>query len=90
MSGSDWTPVHHVEAEDPDGEPPKGPTGTVAQREGKSEKREGKAAPVGLTLNLPPEFISAMWGYGDNVLRLAIAVEENTKAVLATAKKATE
>lgn len=88
MSGSDWTPVHHTDGEDPDNEPAKGPT--VAQREGKTEKSEGKAAAVGLTLNLPPEFIAAMWGYGDNVLRLAIAVEENTKAVLATAKKGTE
>lgn len=73
MSG--WTPIHHVEADDPDDEPAKGPT--VKQREGKSE---WKGAPVGLTLNLPPEFISAMWGYGDQVMRLAMVVEEQTKA----------
>ena len=76
MSG--WQPLHHEEIDDdPDGEPAKGPT--VNQREGRS-KGEGKGAPVGLTLNLPPDFVSAMWGYGDQVLRLAMAVEENTKA----------
>lgn len=78
MSGSDWTPVHHTDGEDPDNEPAKGPT--VSQREGKN-KSEDKGAQVGLTLNLPPEFISAMWGYGDQVMRLAIAVEENTKVM---------
>lgn len=75
MSGAGWQPVHHIEADDPDDEPAKGPT--VKQREGKSE---GKSAAVGLTLNLPPDFISAMWGYGDQVMRLAMAVEEQTKA----------
>lgn len=39
--------------------------------------------PVSLGLNLPTEFISAMWGYGEQVLRLAKAVEESTKAVTA-------
>jgi hypothetical protein len=80
---SDWTPVHHVMADeppaDPDGPPAKGPT--VAQREGKP-KSEEKGTPVGLTLNLPPDFISAVWGFADAVTRMAIAVEENTKAVL--------
>lgn len=77
MSGSDWTPVHHVEADDSDNEPAKGPT--VSQREGKT--KEDKGTPVGLTLNLPPEFISAVWANSDQVLRLAMAVEENTKVM---------
>ena len=81
MSDSAWTPIHHVEADDPDNEPAKGPA--VSQREGRSTKSEDKGSPVALTLNLPPEFISAMWGYGDQVLRLAIAVEENTKVMQA-------
>jgi hypothetical protein len=72
---SDWTPVHHVEAEDPDGEPAKGPT---KDKSGKDGSGEAKAA-VGLTLELPKEFISAMWGYGDQVMRLAMAIEEQNK-----------
>lgn len=88
MSDSGWTPIHHVEADDPDNEPAKGPT--VSQREGRSTKSEDKGSPVALTLNLPPEFISAMWGYGDQVLRLAIAVEENTKAIRDFMAKASE
>lgn len=87
MSGSDWTPVHYTDGEDPDNEPAKGPHAESKPERGKGE---GKGTPVGLTLALPPEFISAMWGYGDNVLRLAIAVEENAKAILAMAKKGTE
>lgn len=80
---SEWSPAYHVEADDdPDNEPAKGPT--VAQREGQptgEPKGKAQGAPVGLTLNLPPEFVSAMWGYGDQVMRLAMAVEENTKAL---------
>ena len=84
---SDWTPVHHVHAEEPAADPDKPPADgpTVSQRDGKpagDKPREAPgSSPVALTLNLPPEFISAMWGYGDNVLRLAIAVEENTKVM---------
>lgn len=92
MSGSDWTPVHHVHADEPEADPDKPPADgpTVDQRTGKKKpegKSEEKGAPVGITLNLPPEFISAMWGYGDNVLRLAIAVEENTKTMKAMIEK---
>ena len=74
---SDWTPVHHVHAEEPAADPDKPPADgpTVSQRDGKpagDKPREAPgSSPVALTLNLPPEFISAMWGYGDNVLRLA-------------------
>ena len=70
MSGSDWTPVHHVQAEEPEGE---------AHTESKPAKPSGKGgsggtqAPVSLTLNLPADFTSAMG-------KLATAIEENTKA----------
>lgn len=81
MSDTGWTPVHHVVAEEPEADPDKPPAkgATVEQREGRKPKSEEKGAPVGLTLNLPPEFISAMWGYGDAVVRLAMAQEETNK-----------
>jgi hypothetical protein len=77
MSDNPWRPIHHSEAPDPDGEPAKGPT---KDKSGKGGSGETKAA-VGLTLELPKEFISAMWGYGDQMGRLAMAIEENTKAI---------
>ena len=68
MSDNPWQPIHHVEAEEPEGE---------AHTESKSAKPDGKGkgtqAPVSLTLNLPADFTSAMG-------KLAKAIEENTKA----------
>lgn len=75
MSG--WQPLHHMEADDPDGEPAKGVRTGSKPRSGKKDTQE---APVGLSLSLPPDFVSAVWANSDQVLRLAIAVEENTKA----------
>lgn len=85
MSGAEWDPILHVEAEakDPD-KPPKKGADTKAHADSKSA---GKGDPVSLTLSLPPEFISAMWGYGDQLGRLAMAIEENTKAVLKLVEK---
>ena len=73
-----WTPLHHEEVEDPDGEPAKG-----AHTDSNPRKDKEKGAPVGLTLTLPPDFISAVWANSDQVLRLALAVEEYTKVLQA-------
>jgi hypothetical protein len=75
-----WQPVHHFEAGGPDPDKPPPKRGEVDSRPPK-EKGKDAESPVGLVLSLPTDFISAVWGFGDQVLRLAMAVEENTKAI---------
>lgn len=90
MSGTNedpWAPLYHAEYEDEPGEAhapepkkPAGKAGKTAARGGGDETSE--QTPVGLVLGLPKDFISAMWGACDAMNRVAMAVEENTKAVL--------
>lgn len=66
MSESDWTPVHHVQAEEPEGEAEAKPQ--------KSADTQGKGSQVTLVLNLPDDVASA-------ISKLVKATEENTKEV---------
>lgn len=80
MSGAgDWTPVHHEDIDDPGPDP-------ADKRPEKSEKKDETTAPVSLVLALPKEVTTAITMLADRLLRVALAIEENTKEIAKLAK----
>jgi hypothetical protein len=74
MSDS-WTPIHH-EALDED------ELGSTQDPRHENKPRDNSSTvPVGLTLALPRDMINAMWGAAEQLKRVALAIEENTKEI---------
>lgn len=75
-----WTPVHHESLDTDEPGSTRDPQHEASEpgAESKPTKRETQT-PIGLTLSLPQDMIDAMWGAAEQLKRVALAIEENTK-----------
>lgn len=83
MSG-EWDPVHYEDIDDPGPDPADKRPAKPAEK--KPAKSDDAVAPVSLVLALPKEVTTALTMVADRLLRVALAVEENTKEVAKLAK----
>ena len=83
MNESPWAVAYHADTEDED-ESVRAP----AEKTSKEKSEKQAEAPVGLVLSLPQPVVDAMSALVDRLTRVAVALEENTKAMEKLAKAA--
>ena len=76
MSESPWAVAYHADHADEEDKPEP----TKAKEKEKDRAGKQAEAPVGLVLTLPQQVVDALAAVAERLTRVAIALEENTKA----------
>ncbi|HXJ61880.1 MAG TPA: hypothetical protein VNU68_35015 [Verrucomicrobiae bacterium] len=71
MSGGEWDPIAHHDADEPPAKP-----ATKPKPKGKKKSTGGVPAPVGMMLMVPPDFIAAISSLAGTQERIASGIEK--------------